>query len=886
LFSVAKNGFYPYCRTISDVFKELNTTGEGLTFWEAEERLKRYGKNILEEKEKISPIVIFIEQFNSPVLWILLGALIISFILHEKIDAAVILVILTINAIIGFIQEFNAEKGIESLKKLASLKALVIRDGTDQEIDSTLVVPGDILKVKEGDKVPADARIIDGVQIEAQESILTGESLPVKKTTEKLSPNLEVAEQKNMLFSGTIITRGKGRVVVVRTGMGSQIGKIAKLLQETKKEQTPLQERLAKMGGLLSLITIITCALVFISGLLMGSNLLQIFTIAVALAVAAIPEGLPAVVTISLAVGVRRMLKKNALIRRLASVETLGSTTVICSDKTGTLTHNEMTVTKIFANDQTIDVTGSGYSSEGEFSEDPENFSLLLRIGALCNDAKIEDQKCIGDPTEGCLIVSARKASLDMKKLNQEHPRLNEIPFSSERKRMSTIHKVGEKYFAYMKGAPDVLVNLCSRYYSKGKVIPLTEEKRDLILRTNQEFSKNALRVIGFAFREIEAAENFEESDEKGFVFAGLQGMIDPPREEVKIAIKACHEAGIKIVMITGDHEGTAVAVGSEIGIIGRSITGKDLEKMDDRDFDDVIEDIAVYARVNPEHKQRIVKSLQQKGHVVAMTGDGVNDAPALKKADIGIAMGITGTDVSKEASDMILTDDNFQSIVNAVEEGRGVFGNIKKFFAFLLSGNIGEVATIFILLILGFTAPLTATQILLINLVTDGLPATALSIDPFEPNAMKRKPRRKDEKIQAGLANFLIGYPLLMTIVALSLFLFEFHRTGIIERARTFAFLTIVFFELYQVFASRSTIFPAIKVGLFKNKALVGATFISLIVAVGVVYLPSMHILFGTAPLKTSEMFIVLILCGIGFVYLEISKHLRSKKLGLSFVS
>ena len=877
-----KNGFSPSNHTIDEVLNELNTTDKGLTSSEATARLKTYGRNILEEREKISPIIILLEQFNSPVVWVLLAALVISFILGEKVDAIVILVILLINAILGFIQEYNAAKEIKALKKLSSLKALAIRDGKAKEIDSSEVVSGDILIIGEGDKVPVDARIIQAVMLEAQESILTGESLPVKKTSEKLTAEKEIAEQRNMLFSGTIITKGKGKAVSVRTGMNSEIGKIAELIQETEKEQTPLQQKLAKMGGLLSVITVIICALVFLAGLFMGSNFLEIFTISVALAVAAIPEGLPVVVTISLAVGLRRMLKKRALIRKLPSVETLGSTTVICSDKTGTLTHNEMTVKRIFANDQIIEVTGSGYSSTGDFSEDPPSFRLLLKIGALCNDAKIGDQKCIGDPTEGCLIVSARKAKIDTEKLNQEHPRLNEIPFSSERKRMTTIHRVGDKYFGYMKGAPDVILNLCTSYYSNKKVTLLTEEKRDLILKTNLEFSKKALRVIGFAFREIKDPEKFQEIDETDFVFVGLQGMIDPPREEVKVAVRECHEAGIKVVMITGDYEGTAVAVANEIGINGRSITGNDLEKLSDEDFEGIVEEIAIYARVNPEHKQKIVTALQKKGNVVAMTGDGVNDAPALKKADIGIAMGITGTDVSKEASDMILTDDNFESIVNAVEEGRGVFDNIRKFFGFLLSGNIGEVAIIFILLILGFPAPLTATQILLINLVTDGLPATALSIDPFEPNAMKRKPRKRDEKIQNGLGNFLFGYPLLMATVAIILFLVEFHRTGSIERARTFAFLTIVFFELYQAFASRSTIFPSIKVGLFKNKALIVATLVSFIVACGAVYLPSMSNLFGTSPLNFAEFLTVLMLSSIGFFYLEMSKYLRSKRMGL----
>jgi Ca2+-transporting ATPase len=870
-------------QTIDEVLQELKTSRAGLTASEAEARLTKHGKNVLEEKKKTSTLVLFAQQFNSPVVWILLVALIICVIIGEKVDALVILCILLINAVIGFVQEYSAEKEIAALKKLSGLEALVIRDGKEQPIASSQVVPGDILVLREGDKIPADGRIIEAVQFQIQESILTGESVPVEKTQEKLPRGEEIADQVNMVFSGTIVTRGKGKAVVVRTGMNSEIGKIARLMQETEKEQTPLQQKLAKLGGMLSIITIATCLLVFAVGFFSGGSFIEIFTISVALAVAAIPEGLPAVVTISLAIGVRKMLKRNALIRKLPSVETLGSTTVICSDKTGTLTHNEMTVKRIFANDRLVDVTGSGYSPEGDFSESPEAFSLLLRIGALCNDARIENQTCIGDPTEGSLIVSARKSGLAPDELRQGFPRLIEIPFSSERKRMTTVHKIGDKHVAYMKGAPDVVLNLCSGYYLNDQVVPMSGARQEEILAANARFGEDALRVIGFAFKEIDDNATFTEADEKDFVFVGLQAMLDPPRDEVKDAIKECHQAGIKVVMITGDHQGTALAVARDIGITGKSLTGRELEGLDEEAFEEMVEEIAVYARVNPEHKHKIVEALQKKGHVVAMTGDGVNDAPALKKADIGIAMGITGTDVSKEASDMVLTDDNFTSIVNAVEEGRGVFDNIRKFFVFLLSGNIGEVAVIFILIMMGFPTPLTATQILLINLVTDGLPATALSVDPFEPGAMKRKPRKRKDGIQKGLGNFLIGYPLLMTVVAVTLFLVEFKGTGNVQRARTFAFLTIIFFELYQSFAARSTIFPSLKVGLFKNKLLLAATAISFVVAVAVVYLPQMHTLFGTASLSPLEFLTILLLSSVGFIYLEMSKAVKSKKLGLS---
>jgi Ca2+-transporting ATPase len=870
-----------YDANVQDVLKNLKTAESGLTSSQAEKRLIEHGKNILIEKKRVSPFKVFIEQFNSPVVWILIGALIVSFIMGEKVDAVVIMSILVINAILGFFQEYRAEKEIEALKKLVSLKALVIRDGNKKEIDSSELVPGDILLVKEGDKVPADARVIEEIELEAQESMLTGESLPVKKTSEKLPGGQELAEQRNLLFSGTTLTRGKGRAVVVRTGMESEIGKITRLIQETEKERTPLQKKLTKLGGMLSIIIAAVCALVLVAGFLRGENFVDIFAIAVALAVAAIPEGLPAVVTISLAVGLKRMLKDNALIRKLPSVETLGSTTVICTDKTGTLTYNEMTVKKIFANDKVIEVSGSGYSTTGEFSEDPEKFSLLLKIGSLCNDSKITDQKCIGDPTEGCLKVAAEKAGINTEELEERHPRLNEIPFSSERKRMTTVHRIGDKFFAYMKGAPDVILDLCVSYYSEEKIVPLTSESKNSIEKINAGFCNEAMRVLGFAFKEIDSPENFKETDEKNFIFMGLEGMIDPPRDEVKRAVKECHEAGVKVVMITGDYQGTAAAIASAIGITGRSITGKELEIMDEDAFEDVVQGITIYARVNPEHKQKIVKALQKKGHVVAMTGDGVNDAPALKKADIGIAMGITGTDVSKEAADMVLTDDNFNTIVKAVEEGRGVYDNIKKFFVFLLSGNIGEVAIIFLSLLMGLPAPLTATQILLINLVTDGLPATALSIDPFEPDAMKRKPRKRDEKIQKGLGNFLVVYPILMTLVALTLFFVSYHRTGDIDRSRTLVFLTVVFFELYQSFASRSTIFPSIKVGLFRNKALVGATLISLFVAIATVYIPSINTLFGTSKISVLDFLMVFLFGSIGFIYLETSKLIKSRRSG-----
>ncbi|MFH0867693.1 MAG: HAD-IC family P-type ATPase, partial [Candidatus Woesearchaeota archaeon] len=691
--------------------------------------------NEITQGKKISPIKIFLNQFNSVVIYILLFALAVSIFLGETVDAIVIGAIVVANAVLGFIQEYKAEKSIDALKKLASLKATVIREGKEKDIDAKLLVPGDIIKLETGDKLPADCRIYELVDLQAQEATLTGESTPVKKELTVLAEKTPLADRINMAFSGTIITNGKGHAIITSTGMQTEIGKIATLIEEVKPELTPLQKKMNTLGKKIGIAVVIISIIVFLAQLfkdpvilghltslqflefLKGSR--EIFLTAIALAVAAIPEGLPAVVTIGLAIGIKRMVKRNALNRKLPSVETLGSTTVICTDKTGTLTKNEMTVKKIYANSKIIDVTGSGYEKKGEFlfnnkKINTNEIELLLKIGALNNDASLTDGNVIGDPTEASLIVSSAKAGLKKEVLEKEHNRLDEIPFSSERKIMTTIHDFDNEKLAFVKGAPEVVLGLCTSIYENGKIHKLTEAKKKDILQINKEFGNDALRVLGFAFKTVMSKDRAE----KNLTFVGLQGMMDPPREEVKEAIKKCKKAGIKIVIITGDHEITAKAVAKEIGIEGRSITGAELEKIKEKDLEKYVEEIVIYARVNPEHKIKIVDALKKKGHVVAMTGDGVNDAPALKKADIGIAMGITGTDVAKEAADMILLDDNFASIVNAVEEGRGVYDNIRKYFSYLISGNIGEVMIIFLSIIFGWSLPMTATQILLINLV------------------------------------------------------------------------------------------------------------------------------------------------------------------------
>ena len=861
-----------------EVFKELGADKNGLTEKEAEKRLQDYGYNEIKEAKKISPIKIFLQQFNSVVIYILIIALIISLFVGEKIDAVVIGTILVLNAIFGFIQEYKAEKSIEALKKLASLKATVIRDGKEKEIDAKLLVPGDIIKLETGDKIPADARLFEVINLETQEAALTGESTPVIKEIKVLAEKTPLADRINMVFSGTVITNGRGKAVVTGTGMKSEIGKIAKLIEEVEQEKTPLQKKLDQMGRVLGIITVVVSFIVFLAGIFKGGGILEFFIVAVALAVAAIPEGLPAVVTIGLAIGTQKMLKRNALIRKLPSVETLGSTTVICTDKTGTLTRNEMTVKRIYANGKIIDVTGSGYGKKGDFlyknkKIDAEEILLLLKAGSLNNNASLTDGNVIGDPTEGALIVSAEKAGLSREILEKKNPRINEIPFTSERKLMTTIHNINREKVAFSKGAPEVVLNLCSSVYEDGKIKKLSEAKKKEILETNREFGNNALRVLGFAFKSVTDIKRAE----KNLIFLGLQGMMDPPREEVKVAIEKCKKAGIRVVMITGDHEITAKAVGAAIGIEGKSLTGQELEKI--QNLDNIVEDIAIYARVNPEHKIKIVEALKKKGHIVAMTGDGVNDAPALKKADIGIAMGITGTDVSKEASAMILTDDNFASIVNAVEEGRGTYDNIRKYFSFLLSGNIGEVLIIFLGIIFGLPLPLTATQILLINLVTDGLPALALSADPFEPNAMGRKPRKQNESIYKGLNAFIVYYPIAMVIAALSVFSYFYFGKGNLLQAQTATFLTISMFELYQAFACRSTIYSSLKVGLFKNKYLVLAVLASLTIILSSIFIPSLGKFLDMVPLTIAQSLFIIVIASSGAIIIEISKYINLQK-------
>ena len=865
-------------KPIEQVFKELKASDKGLSQKEAEDRLKQYGLNEIKEAKKISALKIFLGQFKSVVLWILIGATVISAFLKEYIDAIVILVIIVLISILSFFLEYRAEKSIEALKKLASLKATVLRDGQKKDIDSKELVPGDVIILETGDKVPADARLVEVLNLQSQEAALTGESQPVKKAIGILAEKIPIADMKNMVFSGTIIVSGRAKAVVTATGMQTEIGKIARMIEEVKPEPTPLQKKMDELGKLLAKVVIVVAAVIFAVGMIFQDKpVLEMLKFAAAVAVAAIPEALLAIVTMALALGTQRMLKRNALVRRLPSVETLGSTTTICTDKTGTLTANEMTVRKLFVNGKIIDVTGVGYETKGQFlyKNKPtsiDDLELLLRIGALNSNAELKDGNLIGDPTEGCLIVSAAKAGLVKEDLEIEFPRIDEIEFTSERKMMTTIHKYHGEKLSYVKGAPEMVLKLCSYIYINGKTKKLTEDMKKEILEINKEFADEALRVLGFAYKSIVT----DKEPEKNLLFVGLQAMIDPPRAEVKEAIEKCKKAGIKVVMITGDHEITAKAVAREIGLAGKAVTGQQLDEI--KNLEDWVEDISVFARVNPEHKIKIVDALKKKGHVVAMTGDGVNDAPALKRADIGIAMGIAGTDVSKEASSMILLDDNFASIVNAVEEGRGVYDNIRKYIGFLLSGNIGEVLIVFLGIIFGLPLTLTATQILLINLVTDGLPALALSADPFEPNAMSRKPRKLNEPIFKGLNPFLIYYPIAQVIVSLSMFSWIWFTEANLPKAQTAVFLTIGMFELYQSFASRSTIYPVWKVGAFRNKFLILAFISSFAVMAVSIFVPSVGSVLDMFPLAVGQFFFIVAISSIGAIIIEICKYYKTR--------
>jgi len=862
----------PHSEPKTEVLNKLSTNSEiGLNAEEIQARKSKYGPNKLREKKKKTTIQRFFDQFKDAMILILIAAAVISFAVvcaeqnwGELFEPLLIVVIVILNAVMGVYQEGKAEKALESLKNMSAPHARVIRNGKEEIIDAADLVPGDIIKLEAGDFVPADARLLHSVSLKSEESALTGESVPSEKDAEaKVNEKAPIGDRSNMVFSGCSITYGTALAVVTATGMNTEMGKIANLLDNEESTQTPLQQKLAQLGKYLGIMALVACAIIFIVGLVNGIPVLEIFMTAVSLAVSAIPEGLPAIVTIVLSIGVQRMVKKNALIRKLPAVETLGGASVICSDKTGTLTQNRMTLTKAYA---------EGYSAPENISNsNTENIKQLLMYGTLCCDGSVifneSEEQHIGDPTETAIVLAAHKNGMNKDDLNKKYPRLAEIPFDSDRKLMTTINRIDGKKIVIVKGAFDIMASRC--------ITGDLENARKI----TDAMSEDALRVLAIAYKEIDTvpAEPTSQELENGLTFMGLVGMIDPPRPEAKDAVAVCRRAGIKPVMITGDHVVTASAIARELGILengDRAITGAELDAMTDDEFDSVIENISVYARVSPENKIRIVKAWQRKGQVVSMTGDGVNDAPALKAADIGCAMGITGTDVAKGAADMTLTDDNFATIVDAVKEGRGIYANIKKVVGFLLGTNIGEVFTVFASMLLWHKTPLLSMQLLWINLVTDSLPAIALGMEAVEKDVMDRKPKPKDEGIFAhGLGIRVVLQGIMFAILTLIGFKLGENVTGTLAGGQTMAFIILALSQVVQAFNMRSE-HSLFKIGVFSNHKLNWAALISASLVALVIFTP-LRVAFGLVVLPAKLYWIALGLIFVPTVVMELSKAL-----------
>lgn len=875
--------------SVEEVYSCLNAPSCGLTGAEAARRLAEYGPNEIESGHRVSPWSILFSQFKNVLIIILLAATVLSAFLGHEVEAIAIAVIVMFAVLLGFVQEYRAERAIEALRRMAAPTATVLRDDEEEEIPTRDLVPGDVILLRAGDRVPADARIVESVNLQIEEAALTGESVPVEKQSATLPEGESaIGDRGNMAYAGTAATYGRGRAVVVATGMDTEFGKIARMLQTIETGETPLQKNLDKMGRTLAKAAFALVIVIVVLGLFRGQSFIEMLIFGVALAVAVVPEALPAVVTISLAIGVQRMVKRHALMRRLPAVETLGSTTVICSDKTGTLTKDEMTVRKIYVAGQIMDISGAGYEPNGQFLHDgivvKPSYSVkeMLRGAALASDAHIVHNKTDnqweveGDPTEGAIVVAAAKAGMLKVDLDTKFPRVNEIPFSSETKRMTTLHSTDNGDRGYSKGAPEIIINSCSTVLTEVGERVLDAVERDKVIKAAQQMAREALRVLAVASKKDATLKNVEED----MTFMGLLGMIDPPRPEARDAIRTCEKAGIKVVMITGDHPITAEAVARELGLIktGRVVTGIELEDMDEEELDREVESIEVYARVSPSHKLRVVAALQKKEHIVAMTGDGVNDAPALKKADIGIAMGITGTDVTKEAAAMTLTDDNFASIVAAVEEGRGIFDNIKKYLMYLLSANIGEIGIMATATLLGMPLPLTAVQILYVNLATDGLPALALAVDPYGSDIMRQKPRDPGSGIftRPVVTLMLIG-GIWSTIVNLSLFQWSRNSGRTIEEAMTMIFVALVlieFFKAYNFRSDRVSVFNH----TFANKWLNLAIMWEICLLLLVVYLQILHMPFGTFSLTPMDWTIVIITAATITPVLELAKWMERR--------
>ncbi|WP_407655258.1 calcium-translocating P-type ATPase, SERCA-type [Alicyclobacillus dauci] len=882
----------------ADCFAALDSGMAGLSSAQVDARRKECGLNQLSEGHKVSLLTVFLNQFRDFMIIVLLAATLISGLLGEYTDAITIILIIFLNGVLGFVQEVRAEKSLSALKELTAPVARVRRNGQVTNVPAKELVPGDIILLEDGDRVPADGRILKASVFYVEESALTGESVPSSKDPTILTEvDSNLGDRKNMVYMGTMVSRGKAEVLVTATGMATEMGKIADLMQQSEESLTPLQQRLDQLGKTLVWLSLGLTVLVVIAGVLHGHQVYEMFLAGVSLAVAAIPEGLPAIVTIALALGVQRMIKRNAIVRKLPSVETLGCATVICSDKTGTLTQNRMTVQRIFADGSWLSVTGTGYDPVGEFMMgehvvDPNRraaLKSLIDIAGTCNNAMILQNETEngtvyavqGDPTEGALLVLAKKAGFDDP--DAVYQRIEELPFDSERKLMSVLVKSGDDVFVFVKGAPDVLLDRSNRILLNGREETLGQTTRKTIQVANQEMASQALRNLGFGYRRFKSVDSAKRAPdwESELVFVGLCGMIDPPRDEAFDAIQIARDAGIRTVMITGDHQITAKAIATNLSILpdgGRVVTGAELDKMSDAELESLVEDVYVYARVTPEHKLRIVRALQARSHVVAMTGDGVNDAPAIKQADIGIAMGQSGTDVAKEASSLVLADDNFATIVAAVEEGRGIYDNIKKFIRYLLASNVGEIVTMFFAMLAGLALPLAPIQILWVNLVTDGLPAIALGIDPPENDIMKRQPRNVREGIFAkGMSTKILSRGILIGLVTLAVFIWSLRTNGTLAHAQTMAYATLTMAQLILVFDCRSLEGGIMKRNIFGNMWLILAVLSSVVLFLMTIYVPKIALAFRTIPLGIADWAIVLVMAAIPTFALSLRRASRN---------
>lgn len=882
-----------YNQGIEEVLKgqEVNAA-TGLSSSEVNARKEKYGPNKLDEGKKKSIIVLFAAQLNDPLIFLLLIAAVISGVMGELNDTLIIGLVVILNAVIGVSQEAKAEKSMEALKKLSTPKAYAVRDGETVEIDSEEIVPGDIIVLDAGRYIPCDLRLIESVNLQIEESALTGESVPVTKNAGLVieDEKIPLGDKKNMAFSSTLVTAGRGTGVAIGTGMDTEIGHIANMLKEPD-EKTPLQKKLAEIGKLLGIIALAVCAAMFAIAVFQKRDIFQMFMVAISLAVAAIPEGMPAIVSIVLAMGVQKMVKKNAIIRKLPSVETLGAVNVICSDKTGTLTQNKMTVRKLYVNGKVIEADDVDYNDPGQ--------KLLVENLVLCSDATSNAEGSTGDPTEIALIVLGNNHGAEKEALNKLHPREKEAPFESDRKLMSTVNQYGDKYYVMTKGATDNLLKKCTRAFINNEVVPMTDAIYKSFMDVVNEMSENALRVLGSAYKETDSSDMDQEQMESDLIFIGLVAMIDPPRLEVRDSIATCKKSGIKTIMITGDHHKTAFAIAKELGIADRpeqTISGVELDQYSDEELNEKVKSLRVFARVSPEHKVRIVKAFKAGDNIVSMTGDGVNDAPSLKAADIGVAMGITGTDVAKGASDVILTDDNFSTIVVAVEEGRNIYANIKKSIMFLLSCNIGEIVALFFSVLFGWATPLQSIHLLWVNLITDTFPALSLGADPGDKDVMKEKPRSPKESLFHGRVAFLILNGLLVGLLTLSAFVIgAMEYTGVynlsvlkdgimdgetLRHAQTMAFVVLSVSQLFHAFNLRNETKSIFQSGLFTNKYLVGSMVLGIVIQLIIIEVPVLANVFEVFPLNLGDWAVVLGLSIIPLIANEIVKIFKRAKL------